>query len=144
MVPKIGISNLWFTAAHYFESFCSFVLSSRIFHASHMHIQTLSITIWLCVFCFSLLCSYAYKVDDAICAIEFFSFQNKIWNLPDLSTILPKFIHNDEESLLDQPKFCRSGSAIRHLFWRLSFIMVAHKSNADGSRCIFKIHNACF
>ena len=44
---------------------------------------------------------------------------NKIWNLPDRSTILPKFIYNKEGNFPDRPKFCRSGSTVQHLFWRL-------------------------
>ena len=53
------------------------------------------------------------------------SLQNKIWNLPEWSTILPKFIYTiKKESLPDQPKFCRRGSAVPHLFWRLSQVYI--------------------
>ena len=54
------------------------------------------------------------KVKYGNCYIS--SLQNKIWNLQDWSTTLPKFIYmTKKESLPDRPKFCRSGSAVRHL-----------------------------
>ena len=62
---------------------------------------------------------YTHQQDTVRCCYnqcdKIYSLQNKIWNLPDRSTILP--------SLLDRPKFCRSGSLVRHFFWRLYIVL---------------------
>ena len=46
------------------------------------------------VFTLSYQCSYPCGV-----AMDAFSLQNKIWNLPDQSTILPTFIYDKERKL---------------------------------------------
>ena len=79
------------------------------------------------------------------------SLQNKIWNLPDRSPILRKFIYDKRRKacqiLPDRPKFCRSMSAVRHLFWRLSQASIqVHRSPShfhQGCIWILTFGNRC-
>ena len=45
------------------------------------------------------------------------SLQNKIWNLPNRSTILPKFIYDKEGKFAEPTQIFWSGSAVQQLFW---------------------------
>ena len=44
-----------------------------------------------------------------------------------------------KESLPDRPKFCRSMSAVRHLFWRLDYSMIFQDKNSQISMIILNV-----
>ena len=66
---------------------------------------------WIIFFCFARLFAEYYNqmeivsekswvVSWFIADVKYFSLQNKIWNLPDRCTILPKFVYGKEEKLV--------------------------------------------